>query len=145
LPLPALVFAQTIKLSGLRPNFAAAAETVDKSRQSKVTQTPPSQEIREDDGNPCWVEGEELGVRHFARRHGEFAVRATRNIASDPQVVGLVGQDKTGRDIAFEQSSKNRGVGRVAVRHDRGIVVLIALVALIQVCGDLLARSVDHR
>jgi hypothetical protein len=44
LPMPALVFAQTIKLSGLRPNFAAAAETVDKPRQSmKVTQTPPSQ------------------------------------------------------------------------------------------------------
>jgi hypothetical protein len=42
--MPALVFAQTIKLSGLRLNFAAAAETVDKPRQSmKVQQTPPSQ------------------------------------------------------------------------------------------------------
>jgi ABC-type methionine transport system permease subunit len=72
-------------------------------------------------------------------------MRATRHIARDPQVVGLVGQDETGGRVAFQQSSKNRGVGRVAVRHDRGIVVLIALVALIQVCGDLLARSVDHR
>jgi hypothetical protein len=39
---------------------------------------------------------------------------ATRDIPSDLHVVGLVGQDKTGRDIAFQQSSKNRGIGRVA-------------------------------
>src|ERR1700691_5531521 len=38
---------------------------------------------------------------------------ATRD-PSDLHVVGLVGQDKTGRDIAFQQSSKNRGIGRVA-------------------------------
>src|ERR1700729_4550837 len=39
---------------------------------------------------------------------------ATRHIASDLHVVGLVGQDKTRRDLAFQQSSKNRGIGRVA-------------------------------
>ena len=42
--MPALVFAQTTRLSGARPTFTAAECTVGKPRQSmKVPKTPPSQ------------------------------------------------------------------------------------------------------
>jgi hypothetical protein len=43
LPMPALVFAQTMRLSGLRLSLFAAAETVGYPRQSmKVARMPPS-------------------------------------------------------------------------------------------------------
>jgi hypothetical protein len=42
---------------------------------------------------------------------------ATCDIPSDLHVVGLVGQEETGRAIAFQQSSKNRGIGRVAANE----------------------------
>jgi hypothetical protein len=39
------------------------------------------------------------------------------DIPSNLHVVGLVGQDETGGGVAFQQSSKNRGIGSVAT-HD---------------------------
>ena len=41
--------------------------------------------------HPRVVEGEELGVGHFARGHGEFAMTGARDITDDLHVVGLVG------------------------------------------------------
>ena len=38
---------------------------------------------------------------------------ATSHIASDLHVIGLVGQDETGRPVAFRQSRQNRGIGRI--------------------------------
>ena len=42
---------------------------------------------------------------------------APGHITGDPYVIRLVGQDETGGSIAFQQSSKNRRIGRVAT-HD---------------------------
>ena len=42
---------------------------------------------------------------------------AAGDIPGDLYVIGLVGQDETGGSIAFQQSSKNRRIGRVAA-HD---------------------------
>src|ERR1700733_9188004 len=39
---------------------------------------------------------------------------ATRDMPGDLHVIGLVGQDETGGRVAFQQSSENRGGGRVA-------------------------------
>src|ERR1700733_1616167 len=42
---------------------------------------------------------------------------ATRDMPGDLHVIGLVGQDETGGRVAFQQSSENRGVGRVAANN----------------------------
>ena len=100
--MPALVFAQTIRFDGTRPSFAAAEFTVGRPRQSmKVPKIPPSQRQGNDCRHPRFIEGEEFGVGHFARRHGEFAVLAASDVAGDLNVVRLVGQDETGGRIAL--------------------------------------------
>lgn len=68
----------------------------------------------QDGRNPCSVEREKLGVAHLTRGHREFAMSSARHIASDPHIVGLVGQDETAGRIAFQQSIQNRGVGCIA-------------------------------
>ena len=67
--------------------------------------------------HPCFVKGEELSVAHLTRRHGKLTMTATCDIPSDLDVVRLVGQDDTSRAIAFQQSSKNRGIGHVAANE----------------------------
>ena len=42
---------------------------------------------------------------------------ATRDMPGDLHVIGLVGQDETGGRVAFQQSSEDRGVGRVAANN----------------------------
>ena len=82
--MPALVFAQTMRLSGLRPNSTAAAmdgriaAPVDKRAEDAAVA-----EIGQDRRHPGDVEGEEFGVGHFARRHGEFAMAAAGDVAGD--------------------------------------------------------------
>ena len=80
-------------------------------------QDPAVAKIGQDGRYPGSVEGKELGVGHFAGRHGELAVIAPGHVTGDLHVIGLVGQDETGGSIAFQQSSKNRRIGRVAT-HD---------------------------
>ena len=46
---------------------------------------------RRDSLHPRDVEGEELGIGHFARRHGELPVRASADVSGDANVVGFVG------------------------------------------------------
>ena len=65
--MPALVFAQTMRLRGVRPSFAAARMHGRKPRQSmNVPKIAAVAKIRQDGRYPGPVEGKELGVGHFA-------------------------------------------------------------------------------
>ena len=103
--MPALVFAQTIRFDGTRPTFTAAKCTVGRPRQSmKVPKIPPSHRQGNDGRHPRFVEGEEFSIGHFARRHGELAMLAASHMAGDLNIVRLVGEDETGRQIVLHQS-----------------------------------------
>ena len=53
------------------------------------------------DRHPGVIEGEEFGVGHPARRHGEFAMLAAGHMSDDRDVVGLVGSGPGARGVAF--------------------------------------------
>jgi hypothetical protein len=58
---------------------------------------PAIAEAGQDGRHPRFVEGEELSIRHFARRHGELTMVAASHMAGDLNIVGFVGEDETGR------------------------------------------------
>jgi hypothetical protein len=55
--------------------------------------------------DPSLVEGEELRVGHFARRHGELAVLAACGMTCYRHVVGLVGQNELSLGFAIHQKT----------------------------------------
>src|SRR6202034_1489375 len=73
----------------------------------KGSENAPSAKARENGLHPRQIECEEFGVRHFARRHGEFAMRATGDMTQDRDVIGLVGEYEAGGIVAFGESSEN--------------------------------------
>jgi hypothetical protein len=75
---------------------------------------PAFAETRQGGLHPGLVEAEELAVRHLARSHRELAMGSTSHMASNPDVVGLVGQDEANPLVAIRQEAQDLCVGCVA-------------------------------
>ena len=87
-----------------------------RGRRMHSRQAPPVDEgaadaavakTRQDGRHPRFVEGEELGVGHLARGHGELAMLAARHMSGVRHVVWLVGQNEPGERIAAPTSVRS--------------------------------------
>src|ERR1700730_5812390 len=67
--------------------------------------------------HPVVAEGAKLCIAHFARSHQKFSMHASGDIASDRDVVRLVGQNEPGRRIAVHQFGDNRWIGGVSTNN----------------------------
>ena len=90
--MPALVFAQTMRLSGSRLSCRTAADGRIAPPIDKGAKKAAIAKMTEGGTDPSGVKSQELGITHLAGSHQKLAVTSARHVAGNRIRIGRVGK-----------------------------------------------------